>query len=433
MFTDSDSRPAPPVPQPPPRRLPSWLLGLVLSLVLVLGWAIYINVAPAPQPPVPNPPAPIVAAPAANNELRVLVWRNSIDPQIFADFEGETGVKISREDYDTNEQLTALMDGGHVIQDVVLVSGIDLKHLVDRDLLQPMVPFANRTTLDPTLTARAGIYDPGNQHAVVAVWGDVGLGYDAAKITARLGATPLDSWATLFSTESAMKLADCGIQIVDSPRGVFPIALTYLGLPPDSAKPEDTEAATRVWEGIRPFISKFATQDVAENLAGGKTCLALATSGDIYRARMQNAAGADNIRYIIPKEGSIAWFGLLAVPKAAANTAGATKLIDFLTRSDVAARLTNAVGLPTAVRAADAQVKPEIRNDPALYPEAGAAHLVNEIEPSEAAAALRNRFWQLINAPPVAPSPEPEPSAPPATAPTPEQPPPPAPAPGPTP
>lgn len=421
MKTDPDDRPAPPVPQPPPRKLPSWLLGLALSLALLLGWAIYINVAPAPQPPVANAPAPMAAALAANNDLRVLVWRNSIDPQTFAAFEGETGMKIVRDDYDTNEQLIALMDAGQVTHDVVLVSGIDLKHLVDRDLLQPMVPLANRDGLDAELMTRAAVYDPGNAHAVVALWGSVGLGYDAAKVAERLGEASIDGWAALFTPESAQKLADCGIQVVDSPRGVFPVALTYLGLLPDSAKPEDTEAATRAWESIRPSIAKFATQDVAENLADGKTCLALATSGDIYRARVRNPAAAANIRYVIPKEGSVAWFAMLAVPKAAANTAGAAKLIDFLTRADVAARLTNVVGAPTAVRAAADQVLPEIRNDPTLFLDVSAPHLVSEVEPSDAAAALRNRFWQLINAPPVtpappaeAPAPEPAPAAEPA-------------------
>ena len=146
MMLDEVSRPAPPLPQSPPRKLPSWLLALVLSVVLMLGWAIYINIAPAPQPPAPDAPAPIVAAPAAN-ELRVLVWRNSIAPEIFTAFENEAGVKIVREDYDTNEQLATLMDAGHVTHDVVLVSGIDLKHLIDHELLQPMVPLANRDTL----------------------------------------------------------------------------------------------------------------------------------------------------------------------------------------------------------------------------------------------------------------------------------------------
>ena len=417
LMLDPDERPAPPVPQPPPRKIPSWMIALVLSLVLMLGWAIYINVAPAPNSGTSPAPAPIAAAPAANNELRVLVWRNSIDADTIAAFENEAGVKIVREDYDTNEQLTALMDAGHVTQDVVLVSGIDLKHLIDRDLLQPMVPLANRTALDPALMARAAVYDAENQHSVVALWGNIGLGYDAAKVTERLGEGPIDSWATLFTSESAQKLADCGIQIVDSPRGVFPIALTFLGLPPDSAKPEDTEAATRAWESIRPFISKFATQDAAENLADGKTCLALATSGDLYRARTRNAANAANLRYIIPKEGSVAWFGLLAVPKAAANATGAAKFIDFLTRADIAARLTNASGLATAVRAADAQIKPEIKNDPMISPDASAPHLVSEIEPSDAAAALRNRFWQLINAPPVPPAPPEPPPVPEAPAP----------------
>jgi putrescine transport system substrate-binding protein len=390
-----------------------------LSLVLMAAWAIYLNLAPSPAGMVPQSQTVTPAAPAPAPTLRLLVWRNILDPQLLADFETETGLKIVREDYDTNEQLVALMDGGRITHDVVLVSGIDLKHMLDRDLLQPLPPgtVANRAGLDPTVVARIAAYDAGGTYAAPAAWGTVGLAYDAAKIADRLGPdVAVDSWGVLFAPETAAKIATCGIQVVDSPRGVFPIALTYLGLPPDSAKAEDTEAATRAWETIRPSIAKFNTQDVAEGLAEGRTCFALATSGDAYRARVRakTVNSAAEIRYVIPKEGSIAWFALAAIPKGAADAAGGQKLIDYLLRPQVAARLTNASGLANAVRDSALYIQPELKADTTLLPAAAAAaRFILETEPSEAAAALRNRFWQLINAPPALPPPPPPPAAPP--------------------
>jgi hypothetical protein len=69
----------------------------------------------------------------------------------------------------------------------------------------------------------------------------------------------------------------------------------------------------------------------------------------------------------------------------------------------VAARLTNAKGFANAVSGAALYVKPEIKNDAALVPDlAKLPNAMEEMTPAPAAVALRNRFWQLINAPPSA-------------------------------
>ena len=235
-------------------------------------------------------------------------------------------------------------------------------------------------------------------------WGTLGIAYDAAKVAERLGPVAIDSWNILFDPEAMAKLADCGVQVVDSPAGAFPIALIHLGHPADSGSAEDTEAASRAWEAVRGSIAAFTSAGVSDALADGKVCFALATSGDAFQARRKtlakNQESKPDIRYAVPKEGTVVWYALLTVPKAAANAAGAAKLADYLLRADVAARLSNAQGLGNAVPASLTAVQLELKGDPNFAPPPAAfAAFTPEIEPSAAAAALRNRFWQLIATP----------------------------------
>jgi putrescine transport system substrate-binding protein len=409
----SDSSNPPPTPPRDTRRLRTWSLAAVLSVILILGWAAFLTIAPPPEfAPVEAPS--VAAAPPPSNQLRVLAWRNAIDDAVLEGFTADTGIAVVIEGFDTTEQLLALASGGGITQDLVLVSGIGLKALIDQGALQP-VPKAQLTNiggLDPALAARAMTHDAGNTHAVPLLWGTIGLAFNAAMIADRLGPEAmLDSWSVLFDPAQAAKLADCGVQVIDTPTAVFPTALKYLGLPPDSAKAEDTEAAARLLENIRPSVAKFSSRDVSENLAMGRVCLAMTTSGDAFQARDKaRAAGlANDIRYVVPKEAAVVWFDFLAIPKGNADTAHAVRLIDFLLRPGVAARLTNAKGFGNTVTGANLYVKPEIKTDAALLPDlATLPNVIDETAPPPAAVGLRNRFWQLINGPQdAAPKPAP--------------------------
>jgi len=396
------------------RRSRSWALGAVLSLVLIAAWATFLAVAPTPDAIAPAPPAPVPVAeptPPPSNQVRLLAWRNAIDADVLAAFTADTTLKVIVDGYDTNEELAKMISSGGAAHDVALVSGVGFKMLADQNLLQPlpMASLSNARNVDPALMNRAALYDPGNTRSVVILWGTIGLAYNANELRNRIGAdAPVDSWSVLFDPVQAARLTDCGIQVIDSPTGVFPIALTYLGLPADSAKIEDTDAAARLWENIRPSIAKFSSQDIIDNLASGKVCLAMATSGDAYQARnkARTAGIATDIRYVLPKEGTVVWYDLLAIPKSSTSTANALRFIDYLLRPEVAARLTNAKGFANAVTGSALYVKPEIKADAGLSPDlAKLPKIVEEMAPAPAAVALRNRFWQLINAPGEAPRP----------------------------
>lgn len=408
-MSDSNATPPPP-PVRSSRRFRSWALGVVLSLVLITGWAMFLAVAPTPES-VPASAPVVVATPEAEtgtppaNQVRLLAWRNAIDADVLAGFASDTGLKVVVDGYDTTEELEAMAAAGRITQDVVLLSGVGAKALLDQNLLRVIgkADVANVKNVDPILAARTAVYDVGNAHTIPILWGTIGLAYNAAKISERLGPdAALESWATLLDPAKAAKLANCGIQVIDSPTGVFPIALKYLGLPPESAKVEDTDAAARLWENIRPSVTKFSSQDIIDNLASGQICLAMATSGDAFQARTKarTAGLANDIRFVLPKEGAVVWYDLLALPKVAANSANGLRLIDYMLRPEVAARMTNAKGFANAVIGAALYVKPEIKSDAALVPDlAKLPNVIEEMSPSPAAVALRNRFWQLVNAP----------------------------------
>ena len=111
------------------------------------------------------------------------------------------------------------------------------------------------------------------------------------------------------------------------------------------------------------------------------------------------------MQFVLPKEGTVVWYALVTVPKASANAAGAARFADYLLRPDVAARLSNAQGLANAVPGSTAALKADLKDDPSYMPPPAAfAAFTPEIEPSPAAAALRNRFWQLINTPTAPPA-----------------------------
>jgi len=406
----------------PQRRIPSWVLGGVLSLVLVGFWALYLTFAPVPTERIPqaDPAANAGGAPgvgSASGAVRLLLWRGVLPGEVIAAFENDTGIKVAVDRYDTLEELEALASGGVLTHDIVLTSGIGLKRLADAGLLSDLSPgrLVNAGNLDTSITARAAAFDPENHFGVVAAWGTLGLAFDPVKVAARLGADePLDSWSLLFDPARLAKLADCGVQVVDTPRGALPVALRYLGLSPTSGAVEDTETATRLWESIRPSIAKFTAADIVDSLAVGDVCFALATSGDVFQARAMIAAAGrgPELRYIIPQEGTVAWFALFAIPKAAANPDGARKLIDYVLRPEVAARATNATGLANAVAAAPLYIRPEIKNDATLMPPAAKlGEFMVETDLSAEAGALRDRFWQLINTPQSAAPAEPPASA----------------------
>lgn len=184
-------------------------------------------------------------AQAEQRTLRVYNWFDYITPQTLTAFQKDSGVKLVYDIFDTNEALEAKLLTGNSGYDVVVPSNVFLAKQIEAGVFQPLdrSKLPNWQHLDPALMKLIEANDPGNKFAVPYMYGTVLIGFNPAKVKAALGDNaPVDSWDLIFKEENIAKLKQCGVALLDSPSEILPLALQYLGLPPNSDKPADRKS-----------------------------------------------------------------------------------------------------------------------------------------------------------------------------------------------
>jgi putrescine transport system substrate-binding protein len=151
---------------------------------------------------------------------------------------------------------------------------------------------------------------------------------------------------------------------------MVPTVLNYLGEQPNSFDEAVIDKAAQVMDGVRTHLRYYHSSQYINDLANGDICVAVGWSGDVFQARdrADEAGNGVVIDYVIPKEGGIMWFDMMAIPKDAKNVDEAYALIDYLLKPDVMADIQNYVTYASANTAALPMVDEEIRNNPAVYP-----------------------------------------------------------------
>jgi putrescine transport system substrate-binding protein len=321
-----------------------------------------------------------LAAEAQEKTVNVYNWSDYIDPKVIEDFTKETGIKVVYDTYDSNEMLETRLLAGKTSYDIVVPSGQFLQRQIEAGLYQELdkTKLKNLNNLWPEVMERLAVYDPGNRYAVPYMWFTTGIAYDVEKARERLGnARPeavLNSWDAVFKPEILKKFADCGVYILDSPDDLFTIALNYLGLPPDSKKPNDLRRAAELLSGLRRNVKKFHSSEYINALANGDICLAVGWSGDAFqaKARAREAENGVEINYLIPREGTLMSIDTIAIPKDAPHPEEALILIDYLLRPDIAARNTNRTNFASSVLPSRALIDKAIIDNKAIYPDPAA-------------------------------------------------------------
>ncbi len=344
---------------------------------------------------------PTGLADAQEKIVNVYNWNDYIDPKVLEDFTKETGIKVVYDTYDNNEIVEAKMLAGKSGYDIVVPSAPFLQRMVGAGVFQPLdlSKIPNHKNLWPEIMQRLKAYDPGNKFAVPYLWGTIGLGVNVAKVKERLGDAIPESWDLLLDPKLSSKLKDCGIHVLDGPEDVLPNVMRALKLDPNSKNANDIQKAGDALYRVRDNVRKFHSSEYINALAGGQICLALGFSGDILQARKRakEAGNGVEIEYIIPKEGAQMWFDSMVIPKDAPNAANAHALINFLLRPDVAAANSNLVEYANANLPAKALIKPEVRDNPGVYPtDAVMARLFTNTAYDERLQRTVTRLWTRV-------------------------------------
>jgi putrescine transport system substrate-binding protein len=341
------------------------------------------------------------AATAQDDQLHVYNWSDYIADDTIEKFEAETGIKVTYDVYDSNEVLEAKLLAGNTGYDVVVPTSDFMYRQAQAGVYQKLdkSKLPNWEHLDKDILKRLEAHDPGNEYAAPYMWGTTGIGYNINMVQDRMADAPTDSWAMMLDPDVVENFADCGVTFLDAPSEVFPATLNYLGMDPNGHDPDDLEKALEHLLKIRPHIKYFHSSQNINDLANGEICVAMGWSGDMYIAR-DRAAEADQgieIDYVIPKEGALIWFDVMAIPADAPNPDAAHQFLDFIMRPEIAADITNYVWYASANASATELVDEEVTGDPAIYPppEVKENLFPNELSPRDY-ERLRTRAWTRL-------------------------------------
>jgi putrescine transport system substrate-binding protein len=329
-------------------------------------------------------------------------WSNYIAPGVLEDFTRETGIKVVYDTFDANETLETRLLAGKSGYDVVVPTAYFLQRQIKANVFQKLdrSKLPNLANAWPVVTERLAVYDPGNQYAANYMWGTTGIGFNVKAAQKILGPdAAIDSWDSVFKPENLAKFRDCGVHVLDSPDDILPVALSYLGLDPNSTKQGDLEQAADLIGKIRPYVRKFHSSEYLSALATGEICLVVGWSGDIMQARSRAAEARNGIEigYVIPKEGAQMFFDNLAIPADAKNVNEAYELIDYLYRPEIAAKNSNFLSYANGNLASQKFIDPKILNDRNIYPDdATLAKLFVITARDPATQRIINRLWTKV-------------------------------------
>jgi len=346
------------------------------------------------------PAAPVAAGPAMDDEkvLNVYNWSDYIAEDTVKNFEAKYGIKVNYDVFDSNEVVETKLLAGNTGYDLVIPSAQFMERQIKAGVFQKLDKslLANVGNMDPAIMQRVALHDANNEHAVPYMWGTDGIGYSVEKVKKIMPDAPVDSWSLVLDPKVAAKFKDCGISILDAAADIRSIVLIYLGKDPNSQDANDLKAVEDTLMKIRPYVRKINSSQYIEDLANGDMCIAVGYSGDVLQAR-DRAAEANNgvtVAYSVPKEGTIVWFDMMAIPADAKHPKNAHPFMDYLMTPEVAAANSNFVNYANGNLASEQFIDEAVKSDPGVYPPAEVkAKLSPELAVGDDYNRLLTRTW----------------------------------------
>lgn len=320
---------------------------------------------------------PTIAQEMDNERLLNLYnWADYFAPDTLKNFTKRYGIEIHYDTFASDNEMVAKLMAGNPGYDIAVPSTMFYPRGIKAGLYQKLdtAKLSNWGNLDPavlTSISDSGT-DPGNQYAMPYIIGYVGFIFNQELVKKLMPDAPVDSLRLLFDPSVAAKLADCGINYVDSPEDVVQLALLYLGKNPNTQDAKDIGAAYEVLRKVRSSVRTIDSNNYLNALAAGDICLSVGWVGNDRQAGQQAAESGRTVRlqFVIPREGAAEYIDNMVILADAPHPRNARLFLNYLLEARVSADIINSLGYPMANRAALPLVKDEIASNRTIYPDA---------------------------------------------------------------
>ena len=153
-----------------------------------------------------------------SNELYVYNWGEYIDDSVIEQFREETGIEVTYDLFETNEEMYPVIEAGAVNYDVVCPSDYMIQKMAENGLLAEInfdnIP--NLANIDPKFLEMSREFDPENLYSVPYTWGTVGILYNTKTIEER-GLPVPKKWSDLPVSGRNLLLSSVCLSVFPDP------------------------------------------------------------------------------------------------------------------------------------------------------------------------------------------------------------------------
>ena len=246
-------------------------------------------------------------------------WADYVNPETYTAFTKETGVKIKKDFFVSNEELQAKLQGGATGFDLAAPTGYMVQILADGGLLEELdwsqLPTVEKN-LDPRF--RKLPYDPDDKWSVPKDWGTTGFMYRSDLVKEK--PTTWREFVDLTKGPYSGK-----VTLLDGIPECIGSMLVMLGYSFNSEDEGEIDEAKQELIDLKPHLLAITSTEYKQMLIGGKAVMSLGWNGDGAAVAAKKPA-----EYVVAEEGGEFWVDAYVIPTGAKNPAAAHAWIDYV-------------------------------------------------------------------------------------------------------
>ncbi len=263
-------------------------------------------------------------------EINVCNWGEYIDESLLSDFEAKTKIKVNYSTFTSNETLYSVLKNGGSEYDVIIPSDYMIARLINEDMLEPL-NFDNIPNYSLVGDQYKNLeYDPEGKYSVGYTWGTVVLIYNSEMVD-----EDITSWGAMFDEKYSGE-----ILMFDNPRDAIGIALEYLGYSLNTTDKAELDEAYALLAKQKPLVQAYVMDQIFDKLESGEAAIGPYYAGD-YLTMLENN---ENLKCVIPEEGSNSFVDAMCVPKGSKNKELAESFINFMCSTEACLKNMDFIG-----------------------------------------------------------------------------------------
>jgi spermidine/putrescine transport system substrate-binding protein len=298
----------------------------------------------------------LMAAPAlADGELHIYNWGDYTNPKLIDKFSKQYNIKVTLDDYDSNETMLSKVRAGNTGYDIVVPSDYTVKIMVDEGLLEKTEP-DQMSNFKNVQSRFVGVYwDDGRHYSVPWQFGITSFAVDTSKYP-----KPIDTLGILYNPPDELKGK---INVLDDINSVIHGAERYLGVPRCSADKGDLKKVNDLLQAAKPSWKTFS-YDTITKMTSGDVVVTQTWNGAAYRMREK----MPSVKFAFTKEIMEGWMDNVAVLKGAKNVENAKLFQNFIMDPENAALISDFARYDNGITGSHKFLPPEFGDAPEINP-----------------------------------------------------------------